>query len=64
MTQTEDIKDKTNGLDVSANLGVGYDILDKVVVQARYSLGLTKVSTVENANYKNGVFQLSLGYKF
>lgn len=61
---SEDIKDKTKAFDMSANLGVGYDILDKVVVQVRYCIGLTNTSTVENVNTKNGVFQMSLGYKF
>lgn len=61
---SEDIKDKTKAFDMSANVGVGYDILDKVVVQVRYCIGLTNTSTVENVNTKNGVFQMSLGYKF
>jgi hypothetical protein len=61
---SEDIKDKTKAFDMSANVGVGYDILDKVVIQVRYCIGLTNTSTVDTVNTKNGVFQMSLGYKF
>ncbi len=64
VSTTEDIKDATKGLDTSVNFGVGYDILDKIVVQTRYSLGLTNVSEADEVTSKNGVFQLSLGYKF
>lgn len=61
---SEDIKNATKGFDFSLNAGVGYVILDRVVVQMRYSIGLTDTSTLENTNLKNGVFQLSMGYKF
>ena len=61
---SEDIKKETKEFDLSLNVGVGYDILDKVVTQMRYCIGLTDTSTLENTNLKNGVFQLSIGYKF
>jgi hypothetical protein len=61
---SNDIKDKTKAFDMSANVGVGYDIHDKVIVQVRYCIGLTNTSTVDTFNTKNGVFQMSLGYKF
>ncbi len=64
VNSSENIKDKTKAFDMSANFGVGYDILDKVVVQVRYCMGLSNTSTVENVSTKNGVFQMSLGYKF
>lgn len=61
-----DIKDATKSVDFGFNFGAGYDFTDNIFVQARYNLGLT--STSENAinefDPKNGVFQLSLGYKF
>jgi hypothetical protein len=61
---SDDIKEVTKAFDMSANVGVGYDILDKVIVQVRYCIGLTNTSTVDTVNTKNGVFQMSLGYKF
>ena len=63
ISTTEDIKDATKGLDTSVNFGVGYDILDTIVVQTRYCLGLTNVAE-SDVKSKNGVFQLSVGYKF
>ena len=61
---SENIKDDTKVFDMSANVGIGYDILDKVVTQIRYCIGITNTSTLENTDIKNGVFQLSVGYKF
>ena len=40
------------------------NILDKVVAQVRYCIGVTNTNDLENTNIKNGVFQLSVGYKF
>lgn len=61
---SENIKDDTKVFDMSANVGIGYDIFDKVVTQIRYCIGITNTSTLENTDIKNGVFQLSVGYKF
>lgn len=64
INSSENIKEATKAFDMSANVGAGYDILDKVIVQVRYCIGLTNTSTVDNISTKNGVFQMSLGYKF
>lgn len=64
VTTSENIKEATKDFDMSANVGIGYDIFDKVVAQIRYCIGLTNTSTLENTDMKNGVFQLSVGYKF
>ena len=61
---SENIKDDTKVFDMSANVGIGYDIFDKVVTQIRYCIGITNTSTLENTDIKNVVFQLSVGYKF
>jgi len=61
---SENIKDATKVFDMSANVGIGYDIFDKVVTQIRYCIGITNTSPLENTDIKNGVFQLSVGYKF
>ncbi len=42
--------------------GLGLDITDSFFAQARYTIGLTEAS--KNAEVKNAVFQVSLGYKF
>ena len=64
VTTSENLKEATKDFDMSANVGIGYDLFDKVVVQVRYCIGLTNTSTIENTDMKNGVFQLSVGYKF
>lgn len=64
VTTSENLKEATKDFDMSANIGIGYDILDKVVAQVRYCIGVTNTSDIQNTNIKNGVFQLSVGYKF
>ncbi|GGW55478.1 outer membrane protein with beta-barrel domain [Winogradskyella epiphytica] len=49
-------------IDVGANIGLGYNLGDNMLVQARYNFGITTVA--ENPDVKNSVFQVSLGYKF
>ena len=48
--------------DLSANLGLGYQLDNGIFFQTRYNLGLTAIS--ETPDVKNGVFQMSLGYQF
>jgi hypothetical protein len=63
------VKDEILGEDVDAdsfdyglNLGVGYTLENGIFFQGRYSLGLADIA--EDADAKNGVFQLSVGYFF
>lgn len=49
--------------DVSAALGLGWDLPFGLTVDARYNLGLTKVNDDAGADVKNQVWQLSVGYK-
>lgn len=51
-----------NTFDFSANAGVGLKITEKLFAQARYSLGLTEIS--KNADAKNSVVQVSVGFMF
>lgn len=55
-TSTEDMKK----VDLSIPFGISYEIAD-VVVDARFNLGLTKIS--DYVNTKNSVFMLTIGYK-
>lgn len=48
-------------LDFSIPVGVSYEFAN-FQLDARYNWGLTK--TVKHTNWKNSVFQLTLGYKF
>lgn len=63
----QDVKERTKSSDVTAALGLGWDLPFGLTIDARYNLGLSKIydkaPTNETANAKNQVFQFSLGYK-
>ena len=59
-----DLKDMTNTVDFGLGLGGTYNLTDNAFVQARYTLGLTKVFDVENSKGKNGNIQVAFGMKF
>jgi len=58
--------------DMGINLGVTYDFSDKVYAQLHYYFGLNDIDSRAQApfpynatnDFKNSVFQVSLGYKF
>ncbi len=51
-------------VDFSIPLGLSYEISD-FVIDARYNLGLTKISDADHSDHssKNSVFMLTVGYK-
>jgi opacity protein-like surface antigen len=64
-------KASANRFDFSLNIGTSYDITEKIFIQGRYNLGLSTVdknstngTSTNSWNMKNGVFQLSAGYRF
>lgn len=59
-----DIKDNTKGVDFGLGLGGTYNLTDNAFVQARYTLGLTKVFDGDYNKEKNGNIQLAFGMKF
>jgi opacity protein-like surface antigen len=61
----EDFKDFTSSTDFGFNLGAGYDFNENLSAGLRYNLGLTNVFDFEDSeDANNGVFSVSLGYKF
>ncbi|EPH13086.1 PorT family protein [Myroides odoratimimus] len=58
-----DVKDDIKSFDFGVNFGAGYELPLGVFFDARYNVGLTKVGK-NGGDAKNGVFQLSVGYKF
>ncbi|MTG98868.1 MULTISPECIES: porin family protein [Myroides] len=63
----EDMKDVIKTFDFGLNFGLGYELPLGLFVDARYNLGLSNVTKKiegETLKAKNGVFQLSVGYKF
>ena len=64
----DDVKDFFKGTDFGANIGVGYQFDSGLNIGARYNLGLSNISDVEDGpedlEIKNRVFSLGLGFKF
>lgn len=64
-TQDTDIKDGCKKVDFSIPMGVSYQVPTiPIYIDARYNLGLTNINKEGDTNYKNQVFQLTVGYKF
>lgn len=65
-----DIKDLSNDLDIGLNLGLGYTFMEKYYVDARYNMSFSELFPdqeglgFEQADFKNRVFQISVGYRF
>ena len=63
-----DIKDFTKPVDFGLGLGATYSLSDNAFVQARYTMGLTKVfkddDVVDENNAKNSNVQIAFGMKF
>ena len=62
-----DVKDNCNSFDFSIPVGISYEFYN-VVIDARYNFGLTNITKdskleQDEKNGKNGVFQLTVGYK-
>ena len=61
----QDVKNQIKGSDISAALGIGWDIPFGLTLDARYNLGLSKINDSSGSpESKNQVIQVSLGYKF
>nr|WP_315256611.1 porin family protein [uncultured Flavobacterium sp.] len=59
-----DGKDNFNSVDFSFNFGAGYDFTENISAGLRYNLGLSNINKEGDASAKNGVFSVSVGYKF
>ena len=61
-----DVKDALNTVDFGLGLGANYNLDNGFFAGARYNLGLTDLSKYndEGDAVKNGVIQISVGYKF
>jgi hypothetical protein len=63
----EDIKDQVKGLDLGLGFGAGVDLPAGLGISARYVLGLSDVSDIDDdvfdISVKNNVFQISVSYR-
>ena len=60
----DDAKDAFKKSDISANIGLGWDLPFGLMIDARYNLGLSDVNDAPNADeLKSRVIQVSVGYK-
>jgi hypothetical protein len=60
-TYTREVSD-VKSIDFGLGLGATYNFTDRVFVQGRYTMGMTKV--IENYDVMNGNIQLAVGYRF
>ncbi len=58
-----DVKDNYKDIDYGVNFGLGYTLPSGLFFDARYNLGLSAIDAGE-ADIKNNVIQLSLGFLF
>jgi len=60
----QDIKDTFKSSDISANIGLGWDLPFGLTLDARYNLGLSDVNNgISAESLKSRVVQISVGYK-
>ena len=59
-----DVKDNTKTVDFGVGLGGTYNLTDNAFVQARYTMGMTKVFDGDHNKEKNGNIQVAFGMKF
>lgn len=69
ISENSNIKNNLNPIAFSFNLGASYGFLDNFFIDARYNIGLSNISKMEDdfgdtINLKNNVIQFSLGYLF
>ncbi|MBR1475726.1 MAG: PorT family protein [Muribaculaceae bacterium] len=62
-SETVNLKDYTKTVDFGLGLGATYSLTENAFVQARYTLGLTKVFDGKG-DVKNGNIQVAFGWKF
>ncbi len=54
-------------MDFAFPVGVSYELFDKIILDARYNIGVAnvlKVADDSNSNVHNNYFTISVGYRF
>jgi hypothetical protein len=60
----QSIMDGCEKFDIAIPVGVSYQFKVPIVIDARYNIGLKNVSKEVGEDFKNQVFQITVGYKF
>lgn len=61
----DNVKDSFKSSDITANIGLGWDLPFGLMIDARYNLGLSDVNDSPDFDaLKSRVIQVSVGYKF
>lgn len=60
----EDMKDDMKSIDLGLNIGAGYQIMENLGIEARYSLGLSNIADEEDVTVKNNGIQVLVSYSF
>jgi hypothetical protein len=61
---SQNVKSQLKSSDISAALGLGWDLPFGLSIDARYNLGLTKINNTSGSSAaKNQVIQVSVGYR-
>ncbi len=60
----EDVKEFFKSSEFSGAIGLGYQMETGLNFSARYTLGLGNIADVDDGDWKNNVFQVSVGYSF
>ena len=58
----EDFNGNFEKITLDFNLGLGYEFKNGLNINFRYSLGLNDINKSDYVEYKNSIFQLSIGY--
>ena len=63
--ESEDMEDM-NSLDIGLNFGASYLVNEQILIDARYGMGLTNISSDSDSEETilNGALQISVGYVF
>ncbi|MFY8036528.1 MAG: porin family protein [Cyclobacteriaceae bacterium] len=62
-TASVSVKDQLKDIDFALCFGLGGEF-SKMIINARYNLGLTSTSKATNGSFPNSVIQFSVGFKF
>ncbi|WP_127845526.1 porin family protein [Psychroflexus aestuariivivens] len=63
-TETQDVTDSYESIDMALNVGLRYKLARNFLVQARYSKGITDITEAIEGNQNNQIYSFSVGYVF